>query len=170
MGFFFTLSHFISQFPSTRFPLLTAIRMGHFLPVASPWMVFWAGSNGQNITSSAMYILFARVYSTMTPSYIYIYIYIYILFSPLNMAAIFLKVLCSFPANSSFFSFVKLFFSVNSLPSYYSTYSFYKIYMIHHFLCHFIIHYPIDASIYASNVLGKNTSSSWSYSTQKLND
>ena len=29
----FTLSHFISQFPPTRFPLLTAIGMCHFLPV-----------------------------------------------------------------------------------------------------------------------------------------
>ena len=30
---FFTSSHFISQFPPTRFPLITAIRMCHFLPV-----------------------------------------------------------------------------------------------------------------------------------------
>ena len=29
----FTLSHFISQFPPTQFPLLTAIGMCHFLPV-----------------------------------------------------------------------------------------------------------------------------------------
>ena len=29
----FTLSHFISQFPPTRFPLITVIRMYHFLPV-----------------------------------------------------------------------------------------------------------------------------------------
>ena len=33
MGFIFTSSHFISQFPPTRFPLITAIRMCHFLPV-----------------------------------------------------------------------------------------------------------------------------------------
>ena len=33
MGIFFTSSHFISQFPPTRFPLITAIRMCHFLPV-----------------------------------------------------------------------------------------------------------------------------------------
>ena len=33
MGFFFTSSHFISQFPPKRFPLITAIRMCHFLPV-----------------------------------------------------------------------------------------------------------------------------------------
>ena len=32
MGFF-SLSHFVSQFPSTRFPLLTAIGMCHFLLV-----------------------------------------------------------------------------------------------------------------------------------------
>ena len=32
MGFF-SLSHFVSQFPPTRFPLLTAIGMCHFLPV-----------------------------------------------------------------------------------------------------------------------------------------
>ena len=32
MGFF-SLSHFVSQFPPTRFPLLTAIGMRHFLPV-----------------------------------------------------------------------------------------------------------------------------------------
>ena len=30
---FFTSSHFISQFPPTWFPLITAIRMCHFLPV-----------------------------------------------------------------------------------------------------------------------------------------
>ena len=32
-GNFFTSSHFISQFPPARFPLTTAIRMCHFLPV-----------------------------------------------------------------------------------------------------------------------------------------
>ena len=31
--FFFSLSHFVSQFPPTRFPLLTTIGMCHFLPV-----------------------------------------------------------------------------------------------------------------------------------------
>ena len=30
---FLTSSHFISQFPPSRFPLITAIRMCHFLPV-----------------------------------------------------------------------------------------------------------------------------------------
>ena len=32
-GNFFSTSNFISQFPPTRFPLITAIRMCHFLPV-----------------------------------------------------------------------------------------------------------------------------------------
>ena len=43
MGFFFTSSHFISQFPPTRFPLITAIRMCHFLPVHHPEWHFWPG-------------------------------------------------------------------------------------------------------------------------------
>ena len=41
---FFTLSHFISQFPPTQFPLITAIRMCHFLPVHHLGMAFLAGS------------------------------------------------------------------------------------------------------------------------------
>ena len=41
---FFTLSHFVSQFPPTRFPLITAIRMCHFLPVHHLGMAFLAGS------------------------------------------------------------------------------------------------------------------------------
>ena len=40
---FFTLSHFISQFPPTRFPLITPIRMCHFLPVHHLAMAFLAG-------------------------------------------------------------------------------------------------------------------------------
>ena len=44
MGIFFTSSHFISQFPPTRFPLITAIRMCHFLPVHHLGMAFLAGS------------------------------------------------------------------------------------------------------------------------------
>ena len=43
MGFFFTSSHFISQFPPTRFPLITAIRMCHFLPVHYLKWHFWPG-------------------------------------------------------------------------------------------------------------------------------
>ena len=41
MGFFFTSSHFISQFLPTRFPLITAIRMCHFLPVHHLEWHFW---------------------------------------------------------------------------------------------------------------------------------
>ena len=47
---FFSSSHFICQFPPTRFPLLTAIRMCHLLPVHHLGMAFLAGSKGQNIT------------------------------------------------------------------------------------------------------------------------
>ena len=42
MGFF-TLSYFISQFLPTRFPLITAIRMCHFLPVHHLEWHFWPG-------------------------------------------------------------------------------------------------------------------------------
>ena len=47
MGFFFTSSHFVSQFPPTRFPLITAIRMCHFLPVNPLGMAFLAGSKAK---------------------------------------------------------------------------------------------------------------------------
>ena len=43
MGIFFISSHFISQFPPTRFPLITAIRMCHFLPVHYLEWHFWPG-------------------------------------------------------------------------------------------------------------------------------
>ena len=43
MGFFFTSSHFISQFPPMRFPLITVIRMCHFLPVHHLEWHFWPG-------------------------------------------------------------------------------------------------------------------------------
>ena len=43
MGFFFTSSHFIGQFPPTQFPLITAIRMCHFLPVHHLEWHFWPG-------------------------------------------------------------------------------------------------------------------------------
>ena len=42
MGIFFTSSHFISQFPPTRFPLITAIRMCHLPPVHHLGMAFLA--------------------------------------------------------------------------------------------------------------------------------
>ena len=41
---FFTSSHFVNQFPPTRFPLITDIRMCHFLPVHHLRMAFLAGS------------------------------------------------------------------------------------------------------------------------------
>ena len=44
---FFTLSHFISQFLPPRFPLITAIRMCHFLPVHHLGMAFLAGSKAK---------------------------------------------------------------------------------------------------------------------------
>ena len=44
MGIFFTSSHFVSQFLPTRFPLITAIRMCHLLPVHHLGMAFLAGS------------------------------------------------------------------------------------------------------------------------------
>ena len=43
MGIFFTSSHFISQFPPRRFPLITAIRMCDFLPVHHLEWHFWPG-------------------------------------------------------------------------------------------------------------------------------
>ena len=53
----FCSSHFISQFPPTRFPLITAIRICLFLPVHHLGMAFLAGSKGQNITISDGFIL-----------------------------------------------------------------------------------------------------------------
>ena len=41
--FFFTSSHLISQFPPTQFPLISAIRMCHFLPVHHLEWHFWPG-------------------------------------------------------------------------------------------------------------------------------
>ena len=40
---FFSSSYFISQFPPTRFPFITAIRMCHFLPVHHLGIAFLAG-------------------------------------------------------------------------------------------------------------------------------
>ena len=47
MGIFFSSSHFVSQFPPTRFPLITAIRMCHLLPVHHLGMAFLAGSKAK---------------------------------------------------------------------------------------------------------------------------
>ena len=54
---FFTSSHFISQFPPTRFPLITAIRMSHFLPVHHLGMAFFArvGSKYNNSLEDGSY-------------------------------------------------------------------------------------------------------------------
>ena len=46
-GIFFNSSHFISQFPPTWFPLITTIRMCHFLPVHHLGMAFLAGSKAK---------------------------------------------------------------------------------------------------------------------------
>ena len=58
---FFTSSHFISQFPPTRFPLITAIRMCHFLPVHHSERHFWPGRrskyhNGSNCNECVLQI------------------------------------------------------------------------------------------------------------------
>ena len=47
MGIFFTSSHFVGQFPPTRFPLITAIRMCHPFPVHHLGMAFLAGSKAK---------------------------------------------------------------------------------------------------------------------------
>ena len=59
---FFSSSHFISQFPPTRFPLITTIRMCHLLPVHHLGMAFLAGSKGQNVT--ILLAQFWRILST----------------------------------------------------------------------------------------------------------
>ena len=52
---FFSSSHFISQFPPTQFPLLTAIGMCHFLLVPHfEW--HFARAEGQNITVAQPYM------------------------------------------------------------------------------------------------------------------
>ena len=51
---FFSSSHFISQFPPTRFPLITAIGMCHLLPVHHLGMAFLAGSKAKIQHSSVV--------------------------------------------------------------------------------------------------------------------
>ena len=58
---FFSSSDFISQFPPTRFLLITAIRTCHLLPVHHLGMAFLAGSKGQNITLVKNPFLFLSV-------------------------------------------------------------------------------------------------------------
>ena len=56
---FFTSSHFISQFPPMRFPLITAIRMCHLLPVHHLGMAFWPGQRSKyNIYINTHVMLF----------------------------------------------------------------------------------------------------------------
>ena len=70
---FFSSSHFISQFPPTRFPHITAIGMCHFLPVHHlEW--HFARAEGQNITLCMLHTELALFY--LHP---YIFIYWYIL-------------------------------------------------------------------------------------------
>ena len=61
----FTLSHFISQFPPTWFPLITVVRLYHFLPVHHLEWHFWPGQKVKTHTH------------THTHTHIYIYIYIW---------------------------------------------------------------------------------------------
>ena len=58
IGIFFTSSHFISQFPPTRVPLITAIRMCHLLPVHHLGMAFLAGSKVKipHVDTNALYV------------------------------------------------------------------------------------------------------------------
>ena len=66
---FFTSSHFISQFPPTRFLLITGIRTCHFLPVHHLGMAFLAGSkvniqqylNGFKYCCQILIVLFAQI-------------------------------------------------------------------------------------------------------------
>ena len=51
MGIFFSSSHFISQFPPTQFPLITATRMCHFLPVHHLEWHFWPGRRSKYNTT-----------------------------------------------------------------------------------------------------------------------
>ena len=68
---FFTSSHFVSQFPPTRFLLITAIRMCYFLPVHHLEWHFWPGRMTKYNSYSG------TIYHTPPDIYIYIYIWIY---------------------------------------------------------------------------------------------
>ena len=59
---FFTSSHFISQFPPTRFPLITATRMSHFIPVHHLEWHFGPGRRSKYNTKCCKYnnILFTN--------------------------------------------------------------------------------------------------------------
>ena len=67
MGIFISSSHFIDQFPPTRFPFITAIRMCHFLPVHHLGMAFLAGSKAkiQHCVSMSMTFVTASFISSI---------------------------------------------------------------------------------------------------------
>ena len=81
---FFTSSNFNSQFPPTRFPLITDIRMCHFFPVHHLGMAFLAGSKYNIRTCSYIFLyLFLCVYMYIflwifLDIFKYTYLYIYI--------------------------------------------------------------------------------------------
>ena len=62
MGIFFTSSHFISQFSPTWFPLITAIRMCHFLPVHHSEWHFWPGRRSKYHTLSSNWNCSAKMF------------------------------------------------------------------------------------------------------------
>ena len=106
MGIFFTSSHFICQYLPTQFPLITAIRMCHFLPVHhSEWHFRRVeGQNAHILSSTDRSVSFyqnssvwldildsrswvrnpvdsnakPKLYPSQPHIYIYIYIYIYL--------------------------------------------------------------------------------------------
>ena len=57
-----TLSHFISQFPPTWFPLLTAIGMCHFLPVHHLGIAFGGGSGRRSKHNNSLSICIVQCY------------------------------------------------------------------------------------------------------------
>ena len=66
---FFSSSHFISQFPLTRFPLITAIRMCYLLPVHHLGMAFLAGSKRSKYNTTALHhhvVPLARISPTLS--------------------------------------------------------------------------------------------------------
>ena len=65
-----TLSHFVSQFPPTRFPLITAIRMCHLLPVHHLGMLFLAGSKAKIQQFDRVKLIY-RVLIVMQPQQYY---------------------------------------------------------------------------------------------------
>ena len=66
MGIFFTSSHFISQFPPTRFPLITAIRICHLLLVHHLGMAFLAGSKVKiHLEATQLFVDFSKAFDAI---------------------------------------------------------------------------------------------------------